>query len=269
MAPSFQALFDPLALHQEFKSFGAGARVAVLDTGIDLKNASLTKQVVAVRDLCNPGVGDGMDADGHGTQLAGVICALAPACELVVGKIMARGGFFTYSAFCDGVRWARGKGAQIICVASGEKREDGEAAQLVLDIYENQNSILVSAVGNDASNSKQAGCFPARWPSTLAVGSINQHLEIADFSAQNPDVPIIYAPGVDMIAPDLNGPVVTSGTSLSAAYVAGLLALLYSVRNHAPFMARQVRNRIFQTAYRAPNSQNSFPIIHPQALLRD
>lgn len=263
---TFHTIFDPPAWRKKFNIAGDGVRVAVLDTGIDLSNAGLAKQIKAVRDITHPGA-NGMDTDGHGTQLAGMISAVAPSCELVIGKMMHRSGFFTYNAFCDSLRWSIREGAQLICVASGEQHRDAETERLLKSMCESNNTIILAAMGNYGGNSTNSGFYPARYKACLAVGTIDNDLRLATFTDQNPDVRAIYAPGVDIVVPDLDGLVVTSGTSISAAYATGVLALGLSrlMKRHGNFQAKEFKDMVFQTAFQ----DSACPVINPWALYEE
>src|SRR5262245_10644952 len=70
---------------------GEGVTVAVLDTGIDPQHPDLAEAVVAMRDFTGSPRGP-IDANGHGTHVAGTLAArendvgligLAPACKLL------------------------------------------------------------------------------------------------------------------------------------------------------------------------------------------
>ena len=77
---------------------GAGARVAVMDTGIDLTHPDLVAGIDAGMGLNCMGPGPPQDGHGHGTHVAGIIAArngngigvvgVAPAARLVPIKVL-------------------------------------------------------------------------------------------------------------------------------------------------------------------------------------
>lgn len=106
-------------------SSGAGVKVAVLDTGIDLNHNAFSQLTVSQRDFT--GEGDG-DADGHGTHCAATIagcevdgfrCGVAPGIdELLVGKVIGVNGGST-TALQDAILWALMSGAHVISMSLG------------------------------------------------------------------------------------------------------------------------------------------------------
>lgn len=220
---NFTALFDPVTVRKEFAADGKGARVAILDTGL-ASRVPFRDRVVATRDMCNPSSPTVDDRDGHGTQLAGLVHEVAPGCSLLIARTLPRNGFFTHEALADGIAWAVHERADVICVATGEKDRDSVVEQVVSRTME-KNALVVSAIGNRGEKLVGAGCYPARFPSSVAVGAVDQDGNVMDFSDENPEVTMICAPGHELIVPDLDDLVVTSGTSLAAAYTAGVLAL--------------------------------------------
>ena len=90
---------------------GRGVRVAVIDSGIDAEHplvAGGLARAVAVEPGEAPAVvpDDAGDVSGHGTACAGIIRALAPACELtsvrVLGPDLTAGG----DLLVEALRWA-------------------------------------------------------------------------------------------------------------------------------------------------------------------
>ena len=77
---------------------GRGVRVAVLDTGIDLRHPDLSGRINAELSQSVSSRGDIEDRNGHGSHIAGIIGGtgsasnglyrgVAPECELIVLKI--------------------------------------------------------------------------------------------------------------------------------------------------------------------------------------
>ena len=105
---------------------GDGARVAIIDTGVDGAHPELTNKIVATADF-DDNLGDGpptVDEDGHGTHVASLACAqpdngigIAGAglgCNLLVAK-----SDLTESSVAKALVWAADNGAQAINMSFG------------------------------------------------------------------------------------------------------------------------------------------------------
>ncbi|QDH34300.1 S8 family serine peptidase [Porphyrobacter sp. YT40] len=109
---------------------GAGVRVAVLDTGIDLAHpafAAITNRI-EVRDFTSP-TGSGHDIDGHGTHCAGTVfgqdvsgrrIGLARGIEkALIAKVLADSGPSDTKWLFDAINWAAQEQAQVISMSLG------------------------------------------------------------------------------------------------------------------------------------------------------
>ena len=93
-------------------SDGAGVKVAVIDSGIDAAHPAIgtVQGYVAI----SPGANDTLDFDesphddlyGHGTACAGIIRALAPACELYSVRLLNENLTGRGKVFAAGLLWA-------------------------------------------------------------------------------------------------------------------------------------------------------------------
>ncbi|MCP5105938.1 MAG: S8 family serine peptidase [bacterium] len=117
---------------------GAGARVAVLDTGIWYHHPDLSDNIdFAASTSFVPGITDFLDDQGHGTHVAGIIAAadnnwgtigVAPKATLIAVKVLDCSGTGRISWILDGITHAVNQGADIINLSLGAYvNENGNA----------------------------------------------------------------------------------------------------------------------------------------------
>ena len=151
--PSHAATNDPLYAKQWgltqinasqawAKSTGAGAVIAVVDTGVDLSHPDLQGKLVTGATFtgcpkgqrpCGNGDWRGPDGNGaaddvHGTHVSGTaaaatgngvgIAGVAPAAKIMPVKVLEEGSG-SYEDIADGVRWATDHGADVINMSLG------------------------------------------------------------------------------------------------------------------------------------------------------
>ena len=206
---------------------GANVLIAVIDSAIDVKHPELANNVVASFDA----LGSKEGPHPHGTGVAGAIAAhgrlmgSAPAASILA--IRAFGGApntAESSSFVvlKSLDYAAAHGAQIVNMSfAGPKDglvERGIAAALARGI------VMVAAAGN--AGPKSPPLYPAATAGVIAVSATDA--EDRPFAASNRGAHIaVAAPGVDIFLPVPDEKYqMMSGTSFSAAYVSGLIALM-------------------------------------------
>ncbi len=213
---------------------GAGVKVAVIDTGIDLNNSDLQGKVdggySAITKTEKPD--DYQDDNGHGTHVSGTIAALrdgkgvvgvAPKARLYAVKVLDADGSGNLSDVIDGIVWAAKNGMQVANMSLGAPI-DSDAMHRAVRMAKGMGVVIVAAAGNSGA----AVGYPGAYPETIAVSASDSDDQIAPFSSHGPEVKFI-APGVDVVSDKLGGGLISySGTSMASPHVAGLAALAVS-----------------------------------------
>jgi subtilisin family serine protease len=93
----------------------------------------------------------------------------------------------------------------------------------LLDGAHDKGIVLVAAAGNGGPGAEAV--YPGAHPSVIAVTAVD-HADRLYVDANRGDYVAVAAPGVDILAPAPDGAYgVTSGTSMAAAHVSGVIAL--------------------------------------------
>jgi subtilisin family serine protease len=202
-------------------------RVAVIDSGVQADHPD----VGAVRpglDLLNP-CGDGrQDVTGHGTMVAGVMSSAtygaSPRVDVLPVRISLDNGRHLSWASAVAVVYATNKGADIINMSyANQGRGASVVERAALRYAASRGVALVAAAGNDPD--RPAG-YPAAYPETLSVTSINSDGELSRFAARRGAIDVA-ASGSRVLTLWPDGSVrVASGTSMAAPVVSAAIAQL-------------------------------------------
>ncbi|MFC3235443.1 type VII secretion-associated serine protease mycosin [Streptomyces nitrosporeus] len=259
------------------QSTGKGVRVAVIDTGVDIKNPQLTKAVDArsgrnflpkdLKDENGTKVERGKengttDVVGHGTKVAGIIAAregegtgftgLAPDATIIPIQQNDADGNGTAETLADAIRYAADQAdADIINISqdTADAVKPAPALKAAVDAALAKEIVVVASAGNDGLGGNVKETYPASFDGVLAVASSDRNNERAAFS-QSGDFVGVAAPGVDMISTvPGGGHCADNGTSFSAPYVAGVAALIKA--KHPGWTRKQIVAQIQQTAERS------------------
>ncbi|MFN7986143.1 MAG: S8 family serine peptidase [Thermoanaerobaculia bacterium] len=229
------------------KYTGKGVKVAVLDTGFDLRHPDFpSRSVTAVSFV--PGY-KAQDGHGHGTHCIGTACGprspfqpprygIAYESAILAGKVLDDNGGGADGGILAGINWAIAQGARVVSMSLGaEVRVDTPFSEVFESVGKRAlaaGTLIVAAAGNESSRHEGWHApvgHPANCPSILAVGAIDAKMQLGDFSNRglNPkggQVDVV-APGVDVLSA-FPMPARTrrlSGTSMATPHVAGLVAL--------------------------------------------
>ena len=118
---------------------GAGVRVCVLDSGIELDHprvGEVQRSVAVVKDGDEVTIADDDSGDlcGHGTACAGIIRALAPECELTSVRVLGSGYTGSGAVMLAGLRWAIEEGFDVVNMSlSTTKKRFAETLQRAVE----------------------------------------------------------------------------------------------------------------------------------------
>src|SRR5438105_9696894 len=213
------------------------ARVALLDTGVDALHPDLAGKVVPGTSILD-GSNGMTDPSGHGTWLAGIIAAqtdnvpvegiagVAYAGVTVIPvTVLNVAGEGQDSDIIASVIWAADHGADVILMAFSNPGFSPNL-QDAIDYAWSKGAVLVAAVGNDAVSHPT---FPAGARGVMGVSATDPTDTLASFSNRGQAV-FLAAPGTDIQTTDAGDAyTVVSGTSASAAIVAGAAAFMRAV----------------------------------------
>ena len=206
---------------------GAGLKIAIIDTGIDLSNTDLN---VAGGVSFIDGA-DYNDDNGHGTALASIIgsqangeglIGIAPDAELYAVKVLDNTGTGYYSDVIKGLEWCVENRIDIVLMSFGSDQYSGILHESVQTAYF-QDTLMIGAAGNTSTTVD----YPAAYPEVMAVDAVDASDEAMNLKS-NADIVDLYAIGSDISTYSLSGQTTQSGSSFSAAHVAGVAAELWS-----------------------------------------
>ncbi|SIR08949.1 subtilisin [Haladaptatus litoreus] len=213
---------------------GAGADIAILDTGIDSDHPDLQANIGAGRAFtkCKGGPkscpNDWDDDNDHGTHCAGIadavdnsqgVIGVSTEATLHAVKVLNKRGSGSFSDIAAGVEYVADQGWDVASMSLGAS--SGSAALRDACQYAVNNGVfVVAAAGNSGPCSDCVG-YPAAYPEVMAVSSTNSSDGLSSFSSTGPEVEIA-APGSDVYSTIPGGDYASfSGTSMATPHVAG------------------------------------------------
>ncbi len=223
--------------------------IAVIDSGIDLEHPDLINKI-------SPNGYDFVDGDSepeynfwHGTHVAGIagaetnnregIAGVAWNCKIMPLKVVeidpVEGPIIYDDTSIEAIRYAADNGADVINLSFGGP-DHNPALEEALKYAYDKNVVIVASTGNEDG----AVIYPAAYDDyCLAVAATDQDDNRVDWSNFGPEVDIA-APGenilscypVDLVSPGQLPYGWASGTSMATPHVAGLAALIKSLKPH-------------------------------------
>ena len=209
-------------------SVGEGVKVTIIDTGVDTGHPDLLNSIAAAANFVDDN-GDQFRRDRHGTEIAGVIAAVANNREGIVG-VAPRARLTVYKACwqlnpdadaarCNSFTLARALAAafdahaQVINLSLA-----GPADPLLSDLIHEglRRGVLIVGAAADSAPSGEGRLFEQ--PGVI---------EVASSSSRSANQSVLHAPGREILTSLPGGHYdFASGDSLATAEVSGVVALL-------------------------------------------
>ena len=189
---------------------------------------------------------DPWDGDGHGTHTAGTmgavgnngigVAGVAWDVQIMPIKILTDSGVGSNDAAILGMNYMlmmkRDFGINV--VASNHSWSGASYSRIFDDLITEGIDLgitFVVSAGNDSQNNDAVPTYPASYPhdGIIVVAATDANDELAEFSRYGSQTIDLAAPGVDVLSTILGGTYgLSSGTSMSAPFVTGAVALFKS-----------------------------------------
>jgi subtilisin family serine protease len=224
------------------RATGKGVKVAVVDTGVETNHPDLRGRVVATANFVDGGE-QTFDQDSHGTAIAGVIAAradnsigifgIAPEAEIIAIKAcwqrapQAPGALCSSWTLAKAVDFALHAGAQVLNFSLAGP-PDPLLARLIATAVQRHITIVAAVL----EEGERGPGFPASLETVIAIRTSDPRRHV--HSAVGKSAAALAAPGIDILttAPH-EAYAFLSGSSLAAAHVTGIVALLLE---HEPYL---------------------------------
>jgi subtilisin family serine protease len=224
-----QYVIDKLHLHDAHGiAAGANVTVAVIDSLVDVAHPDLAGSIAAQFDA----VAATDKPDEHGTGMTGAIAAhrrllgVAPRARILAIHAFSPDPQHPQQATTQnivaGIDWAIAKGARIINMSFAGPYDP--LLQLALKKARDKGVVLIAAAGNMGPQSPPL--YPAADENVIAVTAVDESDKLMPQANQGAHV-ALAAPGVNVLEAAPRGSYnFTTGTSVAAAHVSGVAALI-------------------------------------------
>jgi subtilisin family serine protease len=251
------------------RTTGAGVRIGIVDTGIDLGHEDLAGKIVDSASCVGANgdpakcSGSAQDDQGHGTHVAGIaaahkdngkgIAGVAPDAELVVAKVLSATGTGSGEDVTAGIKWVVDHGARVVNLSLGDPAMVITTLAGPNDLNEgieyawSHGAVPVVAAGN--SNTLGLGLEGRSYGdmNAIIVGATGPDDRTAEYSTSTGGAKwAVVAPGGAGDGKKANDVLSTlwikgkpnsygslAGTSMAAPQVSGAIALLLA-QGHTP-----------------------------------
>jgi hypothetical protein len=203
--------------------------IAIIDTGVNSSQPDLAGKVLPGYNYVVDN-NNSEDDNGHGTHVAGIAAAIGNNSTGIAGmdwsakilpiKVLNSFGMGSALSVSQGIIYAVDHGAKIINLSLGFTTNPTLVANAVEYAYQHGVTVVAST-----GNTNGAVTYPAALPHVIAVGAVDNEGNRWSLSNYGPEIDLV-APGVDIYSTNRSGYGTRTGTSMAAAHVSGLAALL-------------------------------------------
>jgi subtilisin family serine protease len=205
---------------------GRNILVAVIDSQIDVQHPDMANSIAKNFDA----LGGDVHPHKHGTAMAGAIAAhgkllgIAPGATILAAHAFDDGAEAKGTSFAiyKSLQWSQENNARIVNMSFAGPYDP--AMHRILAALNAKDVVLIAAAGN--AGAKSPPLYPGADAAVIAVTATDSSDAIFKM-ANRGDYLAIAAPGVDVLADAPDGSFqTTTGTSVAAAHVSGIAALL-------------------------------------------
>ncbi len=220
--PIGSGLLSWLGIEGDHSQWGAGVKIAILDTGVS-QNSAFGGSIQSI--------GAAGDLNGHGTAVASMILGntalvpgVAPGSNVISVLIADSEGRSDSFRIAEGIMAAIDAGAILINISYGSS-SDSPILRAAIAAAAEAGVLIVAPTGNSGLDKV---FFPAANDGVIAVGGVDKKGEILAFSNTGKSV-ALAAPGYGLNAGSMDdGAIAVTGTSFSSPIIVGLIAATMS-----------------------------------------
>lgn len=209
---------------------GKNIKIAVIDTGCDINHEDLKENLIQGYNFVNNSNYPD-DDNGHGTHVAGIIAAsnnkkgvvgVSPKAKIIPIKALDHEGSGNNNIIAKSIVWAVDRSSDIITMSLGSIENSLEVYNAIK--YAIKNNVLVFCAAGNMGMGHDV-LYPAKYKETISIGSINDQLEISDFTCFGEALDFL-SPGENILScTPRNSYSIMSGTSMSNPFAVGCAAL--------------------------------------------
>jgi hypothetical protein len=244
--PPKDSVRKPAGIYQEFGNitpemlgiseirpeWGKGVTLAILDSGISQHPVFDSERITHIDLIGQSSTSEG-EYVGHATAVASLIAGngkpisgIAPGVSILDIKVLDSDGQGDVFTLARGIVEAVDRGASIINMCLGTRGES-YLLKSAVEYAIAKGVVLVASAGNDGTDEVR---YPARYKGVIAVGGVDANGRHMFFSNRGPEISIA-GPAWGVMSAWSGKSLLArfSGTSASAPFVSGAIAVLLSI----------------------------------------